>query len=64
LRKLRRAKIAPPPDWLKEQVRAQKMFCVSRFVITVASEVIYPLALPSMFFLRPKKGHSVYVRKM
>jgi len=27
LRKLETAKIAPPSDWLEEQVQAQKMFC-------------------------------------
>jgi len=34
LRKLERAKIAPPPDWLEEQGWAQKMFCELRVAIT------------------------------
>ena len=34
LRKLEGAKITPTPDWLEDQVRAQKMFCDSRVIIT------------------------------
>jgi len=34
LRKLERAKITPPPDWLEDQVPVQKMFCDSRVTIT------------------------------
>jgi len=34
LRKLERAKITPPPDWLEDQVQAQKMFCDLRVAIT------------------------------
>jgi len=34
MRKLERAKITPPPDWLEDQVQAQKMFCDSRVAIT------------------------------
>jgi hypothetical protein len=29
-----RAKIAPPPDWLEDQVRAEKIFCDLRIAIT------------------------------
>jgi hypothetical protein len=35
LRKLEKAKIAPPPDWLEDQVREQKMFCDSRVATRV-----------------------------
>jgi len=34
LRKLERAKIVPPLDWLEDQVQSQKMFCDSRVTIT------------------------------
>jgi len=33
VRKLERAKIASPPDWLEDQVQLQQMFCDSRVVI-------------------------------
>ena len=36
--KLERTKIAPPPDWLEDQVRTQKMFCDSRVAITSTGE--------------------------
>ena len=33
MRKLERAKTAPPPDWLEDHVWGQKMFCDSRVTI-------------------------------
>jgi len=42
VRKLERAKIAPPPDWLEDQVRAQKMFCDSRVAITKSGQRNHP----------------------
>ena len=34
VRNLKRAYITPPPDWLKDQMQAQKVFCDSRVAIT------------------------------
>jgi hypothetical protein len=59
LKKLEKAKIAPPPDWLEDQVRPQQMLCDLRVAITLTSEIIHPPALPSVFFLQPEKEHSV-----
>jgi len=53
LRKLETAKIAPPPDWLEDQVQAQNMFCDLRVIITSgqwARKIINQTPLPSVFF--------------
>ena len=43
LRKLERAKIAPPPDWLEDRVRLQKMFCDSLVIIMNTGQRNFPL---------------------
>jgi len=51
---------APSPDWVEDQVRAQKMFCESRVAITnTGQRIINPTVMSSVFFSRPKKGHSI-----
>ena len=42
MRKLKRAKIAPNPHWLQDQVWAQKMFCDSRVTITNTGQLNHP----------------------
>ena len=42
LRKLERANIAPPPDWLEDPVQLQQMFCDSRVVIINAGKRSLP----------------------
>jgi len=38
MKKLEKAKIASPPDWLEDQVRPQQMLCNSRVAITSAGQ--------------------------
>jgi len=57
---MERVKIAPPLDWLEDQVRAQKKFATRESPQqTVASKILNPAVLLFVFFSRPKKGHSV-----
>jgi hypothetical protein len=60
LRKLERAKIAPPPDWLEGQVQAQKSFATWESPLqALASKIFNPTPLLSVFFSRPRKGHHL-----
>jgi len=54
LRKLERAKITPPPNWLEDQVQEQKMFYDSR----AASEIVNPTALLAVCVLLAAKERA------
>jgi len=56
LKKLEKAKIALPPDWLEDQVWLQQRLCNLRAAITNGG---HQIPLPPLFILRPDKGHSV-----
>ena len=56
LRKLERAKIAPPPNWLEDQVRAQKMFCDSRVAITSTGQRNQPNSAAVCVLLADKES--------
>jgi len=59
LKKLERAKIAPPPDWWEGQVRTYQMLCDSRAAIISTGQRNHPpSSTASVFILWPDKGHS------
>jgi len=52
-------------DYFEEEEEEEQQQEVSAEVaITNSGQRNHPTALPSMFFLWPKKGHSVQVRQM
>jgi len=58
-------KLAMLEDYFEEEEEEEQQQEVSAEVaITNSGQRNHPTALPSMFFLWPKKGHSVQVRQM
>ena len=60
MRKLERAKIAPPPDWLEDEVLAQKMFCDSRVAITSTGQRNQPNSA-AVYVLLTNKESSQFI---
>jgi len=59
LRKLERAKIAPKPDKLEDQVQAKKMFCDPRVAITNTGQQNHQPNCTAICVLLAKKGRRV-----
>ena len=63
-KKLEKAKFAPPPVWLEDQVRRQQMLCGSRAVITNTGQQNPLISLLSLFISWPEKDHGFQVHQM
>jgi hypothetical protein len=55
LRKLERAKISPPPDWLEDRVLVQKMFCDSSVAISTGQRNLLPNSAAACVLLAAKE---------
>jgi len=57
-------KLAMLEDYFEAEEEQQQQEASAEVAITNNGQQNQPTALPSVFFLRPKKGHSVQVRQM